>query len=319
MRLTLADLYASLSKGNITKTAQAFESIIRKRIREDGKARIALPPIKINPSDLTYDPNNETLFRVIHIEPEVHRDFAVVTSLKGKAEKVQTRPEAVAAYLYTVATKEVEIDVVDTWKTNYSLQSWLQQNLIKDLEKKETQKFLDLVHVAANSTGSIIQIPAASWISFDQILSQGISKFSEDERRGYLNLIMMNEKDFTIMVSNLFSQQVAVDQLAREIISDSLQITTLFGYQFVVTRQSSLIPPGVIYLFAKPEWLGEFALVTDVSVHIESKQKKFSFAAWEAFTMAIANPYGCVVLVQEGIPATNLGNWDKYTESGIVA
>lgn len=317
MKLTLADLYASLSRGNLDKAAQAFETIIRKKIREDGKARIALPPIRINPTDLTYDPNNETLFKVVHIEPEVSRDFAVVTSLKGKADKVQAKPEAVAAYLSTVATKEVEVDIVDTWKTTYSIQSWLQQNLIKDLEKKESQKFFDLIHVAANGTNSVISVGDASWISFDVILSQGISTFSEDERRGYLNLILMNEKDFTIMVSNLVSSQVANDQFAREIISDSLQITNLFGYQFVVTRQSSLVSPGVIYMFAKPEWLGEFSLVTDVAVHIESKQKKFSFSAWEAFTMAVANPYGCVVLVKNDTIKSNLGDWDKYSESGL--
>lgn len=334
MPYTMNDLVKALQAQKIEKVATAFNAFVRTRIREVGLSRRILPPVTLQNTMLERDPHTQDYYWGIEVEPDIPTEGAYVMSLKGDPQKIQIKGNFVPAYLYQITTPTVEIHEQETWKKDYSIQDWLEKNFIRELEKAETRQILSLVHAAVADTGRVIDASGTGF-TYEIILQQGIGLFSKNERSGPIGVIILNEYDYDEMVANLLSSGVAVDGFAKDIISNGMWgVTTIYGYNFIVTRQSSVVSPGVAYILAKPEWVGGFGILGDPQFYIESKKRTFTFEVWEDVATAVVNGYGVAMIFDStkfrtGItaPAQNpdgtwnlndVGNWSAYNEQGLA-
>ncbi|MEM2614485.1 MAG: hypothetical protein QXO15_09765 [Nitrososphaerota archaeon] len=297
----MADFVSALNR-RLDKIAENFSAIIRLRLREVGPARLILPPIHKAWKDLHRDPETQEMYDLMELEPEAFSEFAYVLTPKGEVLKKQIRGETVGVPIIQIATDEIEVNKAEAAAYPYSITQWLETNVIRDIEAMETRRLLMLAYSSADAQGRAVGVSA--WISFEAILSEGISQFNKSERTGVVHTILMHQADFD---KCLAQAMVNRDTLAMTILSQGWQQTQLFGYNFLITRKSTLLSPGVICIFASPEWLGQFTIVEDAQFFIENKAKTFTWQVFEYVALGIGNPNGIVVLANAG----NDNIWDS--------
>ena len=72
-----------------------------------------------------------------------------------------------------------------------------------------------------------------------------------------------------------------------------LKEAKIFGVKHLFTIKRDIVPDGVIYLFAEPEYLGRFYTLQDPTMYVEKKKDILRFSARETLSVTFANLVGC--------------------------
>lgn len=107
-------------------------------------------------------------------------------------------------------------------------------------------------------------------------------------------------------------QYIAMDRaqiggdLAEQILTKGVGKVNILGKEWVTTIKKGLVPNGIVYAFAENEALGDFIVVEDVTMGVETKDYFIETYAWECIGMTIANAAAVCKATFSGASA---GSW----------
>ena len=171
----------------------------------------------------------------------------------------------------------------------------LERNTVKDIQKIEDTTFMAAVEEAiinsANSgtwgnrsaySGTLD--PSVFVKLFDILEDAGGSATANPLQ---CDTILMNQQDFNKLL--LWQAQYAGDDFATTVTIEGFKFPTIMGRKVITSIKGNLVPPGTVYGFASPEFLGKFYLLGDMRFYIDKVRNIIKWSALETVGMAIGN------------------------------
>jgi hypothetical protein len=290
MRLFLNKLDTGLSK----EAQGALATVIRRKVRERGISPRVIPFETISPGDVRIQRDLDR--DIIYFVGEKEADsYAMVLTLEGKPGIVEPRGTRFRVDFYQFATPKVRKHEINLLSYTYSFEKWLEENVVYDIEEAYDTKFLTLALRAVETTGQYIANTdtAGKFTLNDLIELQKV--LTQTKKASDANIVVMNKTTFLEFLAQ--GTTVFGDVLQKEIVINGYKYQTLLDTAFVVTENNVVVPPGIVYAFAKPQYLGVIPVLHDIKFFIKKEGPEVEWYTWSILGMNIANAYGVAVLI----------------------
>jgi hypothetical protein len=265
----------------LEKTAQAGGAFTRERLRERGIARKIIPPEYVTKADCQRSVNHDTLVKICDIEPQ---SKAAAVNFRGKAFERYIEGDRYEVPFFKVESEKFKKQEAELLAYDFPVTKVIEENSVKDIEKSEDGKFIEFTDAVIAVNGKNIA-PAAPGPATRLNLVKLFKALDTDELA--VGTILMHKADW-----DDFMTQDAVSigsPLASEIVVNGYKYNTILGHKLVVTIKSGVVPPGTIYIFTDPKYLGNFFVLNDVKFYIEKRGDMVSWQIWEYIGMGYGN------------------------------
>lgn len=263
-----------------TKTAQAGQAYVRSFLREHSFARKVLPPESVTRSDLQRSTRHDTLIKVVDFE---HPSTAAAINFRGAGRERYLQGKRYAIPFFKIESDLFVKNEAELLAYEYPITKVIEENSIKDIMFVEDSTFMNASNGAVTASGKFIN-------SSDTIVS-----------RSNLNkLFKMIDVDklqsMTCLMSNVdfddWQTQQSTDvgsPMATEMVVNGYKYDTIMRRKLIVTNKVDLLPPGQIFAYTDPQFLGNFFILNDVKFWIKKEADKVYWKSWEYVGMGIAN------------------------------
>lgn len=274
------------------KTAQAGQAYVRSFLREHAIGRKILPPESVTRSDLTRSTRQDTLIKIVDFE---HPSTAAAVNFRSAG-----RERYLAGKRYAVPFFKVESDLFNKNEAEllayeYPVTKVIEENSIKDIMYVEDSVFLSASAGAVYNSGKQI-ISADTQVSRANLNS--LFKMIDVDKLQSMVCLMTNV-DF-----DDWQTQQATDvgsPLASSMTVDGYKHDHIMRRRLIVTNKVDLLPPGYIFAYTDPQFLGNFFILNDVKFWIKKEADKVFWKTWEYVGMGIANLHS-VAQIQLNVP-----------------
>lgn len=270
----------------MTKEASvAMSAFVRQKLREDGFTRKILAPALVTAADLD---------RQVTEEPTVI---------------IEKEPDSIAASVPFVARPEIryfkgarypvtfnKIESAEFKKSKFELATYrtdirtvLQENSVKDLQKQEDQTFYDAVVTIATANSNVFSIAGGFTV---QTLMNGVKNLLAKQLP--VGTILMTQEMYADLLKQP-STQVG-SPLASSLMTGQANLDNFYGWRIVTTNKNDILPNNRAIAFAPPQYLGQFLMLQDSMVYLETRADMVTFKTYEAVGVGIGNINGAVVL-----------------------
>lgn len=275
----------------VTKVASAMSSYIRMKIRELGLARRVIQPAYVTKEDLKPRLDSDTLEYIA--DKEVDSE-AYVASFTGTVPYHKIKGLRVALPFYRIASPKFKIQEEELLAYSYPVTKIIEENSLKDIYTQEDLALKTLADAAIAQTGNTTTYSGT--LEKADIMAL-LNLIVSDENAGSPVTILLHESDWNEIVA---ADATAIgDDLAKDNLINGYAYTTAFGKRLVLTRKTSVIPPGTVYAFSGQEWLGHFLLLGDIKFFIKTEYGEIEFGARETLAMGIINIHSCASMTKE--------------------
>jgi hypothetical protein len=285
---TINELFVSklASTEGREKVAAEGTNFIRTKLREVSFARKIIPPHYVSKADLTRSVNHDQFVKIVDKEPDSKamtvnfRGDPTVNYLEGP------RYEIPLFHIYSEEFQKVEEELL---AYEMPITEVIERNSVLDIQKIEDESFIRKIDQAITASGKSTSGAYGSDGSLQPAgIRAGLDLLDGDELRA--ETILMNAKMFNriaVVGSNntTFGDGTVLDKVTVE----GYTFPTLFGRRLVVTNKTSLVADNDMYIFAAPEFLGQFCIMKDATFDIEKKWNVISFRAYETIGIGIGN------------------------------
>lgn len=202
-----------------------------------------------------------------------------------------------------IATKTYYFDVAEAYTYSLDIREQRTYHIRKDLEQEIDVKAFRMLDVIA-------AMPSATQQSWDLLASGGTTGKEYVSREDLQNALRNGPKlltgatikrvvtntDMVFDIQSWGFDEMGGD-LAGSIATDGLVQRKMFGVDFVFTSKSNIVPIGKMYMFADPEYLGKFYMLTEpvVNVKVERGTNVEMFGRTEC-GISIGNRWGFGVI-----------------------
>jgi len=284
--------------GGIEKTSAATRTFIQMRIRERGFARHIIPPEVVTADDCDRSENHDLPTKLV--DREFEDTIAMAANFLGNHDGRFVEGDRIRAKFYKIETLEYAFQEAMLLAFNYPITELIEKHSVKDIERVEDEKLLELSNAAVATTGKLIVSPATAIDR--QILATLFKMLDGDELE--FDCCLMHKVDYDDW--NSLPATTVGDKIASEVVVDGWQYQKMQGHK-VVTTIKNLVEPGHLYGFVKPEMLGVFYLLGDTRFAIWKKYDKIYMKSWEYTSMIFGNAKGtCKVEMDVPNPLTGL-------------
>lgn len=271
-------------QGGQEKTAAAVRTFIQLRIRERGFARHIVPPEVVTASDCERHEEHDMLTKLV--DREYDNTMAMAANFLGSHDGRFVEGDRVRARFYKIETLEYAFQEALLLANNYPITELIEKHSIKDIERAEDEKLIELSNAAVAATGKLIISPATAIDK--QVLATLFKMLDGDELQ--FDCVLMHKVDF-VDWGTLPATTVG-DKIAGETTTDGWQYQKIQGHKLVTTIKN-VIQPGHLYGYTKPEMLGVFYLLGDTRFAIKKEYEKIYMKSWEYLAMLFANVRAC--------------------------
>jgi len=310
MRLFLNKLDTGLSK----EAQGALATVIRRKVRERGISPRVIPFEVISPGDIRIQRDIDK--DIIYFLGEKEADsYSVVLTLEGHPGVVEPRGTRFRVDFYQFATPKIRKHEINLLSYTYSFEKWLEENVVYDIEEAYDTKFITLALRAAELSGQIInnQTANAKFTLTDFIELQKM--LTKTKKASDANIIVLNKTTFLEFLGQ--GTSVFGDILQKEIVINGYKYQTLLDTAFVVTENNVVCPPGIVFAFAKPQYLGVVPVLHDIKFFIKKEGPEVEWYTWSILGMNIANANGVAVLIYGSQGWNIVDNKITYTYGGV--
>lgn len=260
--------------------SEMVSNFIQLKIREDGFARAMIPPEVVTAEDCQNSEDHDMLTKLV---PRAFDNTeAMAVNFLGQHDGRYIKGDRKRAKFQKIETLEYSIQEAQILAFAYPVIEWIEKVSIKDLERVEDEKFIELSDVATASTGKVINSPATAIDR--QVLNTTVKMLNGDSLQ--MDRFLMHKVDHDDW-STLPATTVG-DKIASEVTVNGWTYTTMQGYK-LVTSIKNLITPGHIYAYTKPSMLGVFYLLGDTKFQIKKDFDMIHMKGWEYISMLFAN------------------------------
>lgn len=295
----LLDAITRADDGLLKNASEAGTQMIRRRLRENGFSRLILPYKQVTDADLNYLPNTE--LPVVVEEMEADSPGAKAIPFNDTADTAFYRGDKFVVYFCKITTPEFtkNVDELRTYKND--IRQVVTDNALKDIQTEEDGRFIKEVDriCAAGEAGLDQDVTIAGLITRNTY-SEAVS-FLEDR---HLNngVFLMNRrtaKDVLRLGRDAIGGDLS-ETLFKSGLS-GLPSSELFGVRHIFTMKRDLVPDGVVYQFAEPNFLGRAYVLQDVTMYVEKKKDILRFSAQEKIGITFANVAGLNKVTFSGV------------------
>lgn len=266
--------------GGLTKSAAAVRNFIQLRIRERGFARNLVPPEIVTADDCQQSEDHDMLTKLVPIAFD--DSDAMAANFMGGHDGRFIKGTRKRAKFYKIETLEYSIQEAKVLSFDYPITEYIEKISVKDMERVEDEKLLELFNSAVAQTGKLIISPATA------IDRQGLTTLFKmiDGDELQFDCVLMHKVDFDDWCS-LPATDVGND-IAKEMVVGGWQYQTIQGHKLVTTIKP-ILQYGHLYGITKPEMLGVFYLLGDTRFAIKKDYDMIFLKAWEYISMLCGN------------------------------
>lgn len=273
-----------IEQGHVKEASLAMSAFVRQKLREDGFTRQVLDPIMVTAADLDRQ-TVDTPTIIVEKEPD---SIAANYSFTGRPI-----PRYFTGARYPVTFTKISsakfsksLAELATYRTD--IRTVLQGNSVKDLQTQEDQNFYDNTVQIAQAAGNYYNIGGGLTIPN---LMQAVKYLAQNQLP--IGKILMTQSMYADLIKQPSTQIGA--NLASDLTSGATSLNNFFGHNIVVTNKNNILPDTRVIIFTAPEYLGQFYLLKDSTVFLETKADILEFEAYEYLGVGIGNTNGMIV------------------------
>jgi len=281
--------------GEIKSASTAGTNMIRRRIREEGFLRRIIPPQTVTNDDLNRVLQHDRPLIIEDMEPGQRGSKSI--PFGDAADTVPYYGNKYAVYFNPITTPEFTKDINELRTYRMDLRQVVTDNALKDIETEEDTQFINTVNAITGPSNGV----GASGVQQNFVLTGGF------ERDTYVNVLNGLENVYLNNGVILMNRNTAKGflkwgrdeiggELAEELFKKGLTAlteATIFGVKHLFTIKRNLVPDGVVYTFAEPNYLGKFYELQQTCMFIEKKKDILRVSARETIGVTVANVNGC--------------------------
>jgi len=263
-----------------TKTAQAGQAYVRSFLREHSFARKILPPESVTRADLQRSTRQDTLIKVVDFE---HPSTAAAVNFRSAGRERYLQGKRYAVPFFKIESDLFVKNEAELLAYEYPITKVIEENSIKDIMFVEDSTWIAVSNGAVTASGK--QIVSADTTVTRTNLNKLVKMIDVDKLQSMV--ILMTNVDF-----DDWHIQPATDvgsPLATEMTVNGYKYETIMRRKVVVTNKTDLLPPGQIFAYTDPQFLGNFFILNDVKFWIKKEADKVFWKSWEYVGMGIAN------------------------------
>lgn len=264
----------------LQKTAAAGAAFVRSKIREIGFARRILPPESVTRADTTRSTDHDTLIKIVDIE---HDSKAMAINFAGQASERYIQGKRYALPFFKVESEKFVKSEGELLAYDYPITKVIEDNSIKDIQRVEDEKFIEYAQAAVGITGKQI-VSTATAVDRGQVNS--LFKMIDFDQL-VVGCVLMNTVDFDDW---MIQPATSIGSpLASEITTGGYKYPTILNKKLVVTNKHDILPPGHIWAFTEPAYLGNFFILNDVKFWIKKEADLVVWKTWEYIAEGFGN------------------------------
>lgn len=276
------------------EASEAGSAMIRRRIRENGFMRLILPPKLVSDKDLTPLPDTELPVIVEEMEPDSAGAKSI--SFNDTADTQFYRADKFVCYFSKITTPEFTKNINELRTYRGDVRAVVTDNSLKDVQTEEDARGIKTVDLIVGSTSGVgasgLQQNFTMGGSIDRNRYKDVLSHLEDRNLNN-GVFLLNRKTAKAFLG--FGRDVIGGDLAEKLLKDglsALEEAKLFGVRHLFTIKRDLVPDGVVYEFAEPNYLGKFYELQPVTMYVEKKKDILRFSAQELISVTFANVAG---------------------------
>lgn len=293
---TLLDSLSSKDSDLQKEAASTLTSYLVIKAREDGIFRKILPPTPVSWDDMT--PQVDSLKPVIIREQQPNStNDAIGLGFGGQPSNTYFGAPRYRIMFQRLQSRRMTADIMNLRGYTMDIRKVFNDLLLKDILEEEDKQFLtaaDAVLGAENSTATTryTSIGAKGYIDLGGAISRStLALFMEG-----LPSTNRHLDPATVLVNNITMKQIiALDRAAiggdwaEDILKKGFSEGGLLGLNWISTIKTNLVAKNIAYQFAKPEALGDFCTLEDVTVATKTENYIFEMFAYETIGGTLAN------------------------------
>jgi len=305
-----------ITSNDLNKAAEVATDFTRLTLREEGLLRKILPPQTITAAEL--DKQLDTDEPVKIIDKEVSQPLSMSVGFATLPKNRIMKGDRYRVDFARILSPSYFQDVRRLEQYDYDIRNVFKENAIKDHMTAEDVPFFAAVDAIVGGTGnaassvtgkvqyydfSTSNNPLGSAVNFDRnsiveatkILSKGYTPgpnaLGKDSTPIRLNtdLILMNANTGR---EYLKLQHSNIGDLSTDLFKNGLSATTILGHKHLFTMKDDVIPDGVAYYFAAPQFLGKFYELEQPTMFVDRRAFMVEFFIYSSIGASIGNPYG---------------------------
>lgn len=263
---------------------------LRIRQREEGYARKFFNVQEVGPSDLHKQVDTPLPVIVKDMEP----NSAGAYSVPFGQSPMDANLDAPRYRLMfdRIMSRRYVADVNELLTYDMDIRQIFNDFILKDILAEEDRKFM-LVVEAIVGTVNVINplVGACQWITAGALsretLAHAMKGLPSTKNRLNVSAILIN--NVTIWDVVALNRLELGGDLAEEMFLNGFIERNIMGVKWLITIKSDLVADHNIYEFAAPEFLGDFAVLDNVTMSSKHEDFIISFFAYECVAAAIMN------------------------------
>ena len=275
------------SPEGIQKAAASATVLTRWKLREESFVDKILPPQDISNSDLDRVQDPEVLVKFVDREPD--SGPAKVIPFGVLPDRTTFKGSRYPVYFYGVSSEIFSKDINKLRGYTYDIRGVIYDQSTKEIAKTIDKRFIEGVDAAIAemeaTKDNYNELKNLTWdyqpgVPFTRdSLVDAVAVFLQhevpfgplqtDTNASSPGTVLCNIKTATEILK--WDRSEAGGDVSQEMLLSGKPIRTPLGLNLVTTMKDDVVPPGTVYFFAPPEYLGVYYRLQPLTVYIEQK------------------------------------------------
>lgn len=255
---------------------------IKQILREESFVRKILPPVNITKYDTQRSVTSDTVEKVVDIEPN---STAFALNFRSEAEAKFVEAPRYSIPFFTVSSQVFEKTEQELFAYESPVVKIIEDNSVKDIQEIEDTVWINSTERTVNSTDAQLRLPGKTRLDEKTMLTDTFRLI--DSQRLQTDCMLMSTPTFDDILA-LPTEQIG-DGMNSEIVKDGYSYNVLLGKKMIVTTKTNLVPFGVVWMFAKQKYLGNFFILNNTKFYINKIADLIRWKTWEVIGIGIGN------------------------------
>lgn len=284
----------------IEKTASFLnKKIVLTVLREDGLFRRAFTTVPVTSQDLELDftnPDTPTMYEAVENPMKTYLVHA--SDYLQPAEDIWYQSKYFKVRFVPMVSRKIKMTEEQIRAAKYPVRQVLEAQIKNDFLAVEDYQMIDRFERCIAKTGMFISAATTGGLWKKEHI-MNLAKIFPPQRLMAYQLIM-NEATFLDMFAWTHEEAgsiVLADVYEKGAVGENLRYKSFFGFKFLLTNNSDIVPEKVIYASVPQRMLGVSYSLQDPETYIKFEDGILSIHSKQILGRAISNAYGVAKIV----------------------
>lgn len=273
-----------IDQGMTKEAGVAMSAFVRQKLREDGFTRKIMEPTLITAAELDRQITEEP---TVIVEKEIDSVAANIPFV-GRIEPRYFKGVRYPVTFGKLTTNEFIKSKFELMTSRVDVRQVLQENSVKDLQKREDQNFYDAIVSVATANSNVFNIGGGLTVAN---LMTAAKKLLQKQLP--VGCILMTQSMYADLLKQP-STQVG-SPAASELFRGQANLDNFYGFKIVTTNKNDILPDNRVAVFAPPAYLGQFYVLQDATAFIKTEADMINFHLYEAVGLGLGNVNGVIL------------------------